>query len=258
MDHLIRSHFQTSRFAPSAATQPFFSQPINCIETMIMMSHPYADPFISQTASPETDAQEQASSLLSKYQVSVPVAILDNFARSSSSELDAGCEPRDRDVVCGRGKGSYNRPGNVMFRSVIRMYIKDYLAARTKFEKTTVLNQVIDHLHNEEHARFLKFNSKSKQWFEITDDQAREKVGHTMRETIASLDSNQPDNSQKRSDLMASQKAIFEAMLRSNSPPAAPSRAVSSMTAAPAATPITQYRMPWDDDEQCNIPRTEV
>jgi hypothetical protein len=225
---------------------------------MIMMSHPYADLFISQNTAPETDAQEQSSSLLSKYQVSVPVAILDNFARSSSSELDVGCEPRDRDVVCGRGKGSYNRPGNVVFRNVIRMYIKDYLAARTKFEKTTVLNQVIDHLHNEEHARFLKFNSKSKQWFEITDDQAREKVGHTMRETIASLDSNQPDNSQKRSDLMASQKAIFEAMLRSTSPPSAPSRTVSSATAAPAAFPATQYRMPWDDDEQSNVPRTEV
>jgi hypothetical protein len=230
---------------------------------MIMMNHPYSSfPFVAPSnQAPELETQSSTSStsapLSSKFQVSVPVAVMDNFARTAPSDLAAGCEPLPRDVVCGRGKGSYNRPGNVAFRKVIRMYIKDYMSARTKFEKTTVLNAVIDRLHTEEQARFLKFNSRTKQWFEITDDQAREKVGHTMRETIASLDSVQPDE-QTRSDLMASQKAIFEAMLQSSSKPTSPSRTKTSVAVTPP--PAASYRMPWDDDDdvQSAVHRAEV
>jgi hypothetical protein len=218
---------------------------------MIMMNHPYASyPFVAPTCQePELEAQSSTSSSasLSKFQVSVPVAVMDNFARKSPSDLAEGCEPRPQDITCGRGKGSYNREGNVTFRKVIRMHIKDYQSARTKFEKTTVLNAVIDRLHTDYGARFLKFNSRTKQWFEITDDQAREKVGHTMRETIASLDSVQPSEKTK-SDLMVSQKAIFESMLRSSSKPTAPSRIKSSVAVTPPPT-AASYRMPWDENE---------
>ena len=131
-------------------------------------------------------------SFLSKYQLPVPQGL--NATRGDIS-LDNSYQPSDYDVVCGRGKGSYNRPGNRRFRQIIKEQIPAYLKARTKFDKSTVLSNIIDIIksQNNNTTRFVKFNAKSKTWVEINDDVAREKVGHTMRETIALMKKQEED-----------------------------------------------------------------
>jgi len=152
-----------------------------------------------------------------QFQIPVADAILHTFTRRTHGpDLGTDFEPLARDVVCGRGKGSYNRPGNIDFRKVVRRFVGEYATAKTKFEKTTVLNRIIDAVHHDNDARFLKFNTRTHQWFEITDDQAREKVGHTMRETIAALEVTQHEE-RKHHDLLSNQKAIFASMLRRHS-----------------------------------------
>jgi hypothetical protein len=110
----------------------------------------------------------------------------------SSSVITA--EPGPYDVVCGRGKGSYNRPGNRLFRELVLEYVPEYMGARSKLDKSIVLNSIIERVQRQGNgtALFVKYDRRSKKWFEIGDDVAREKVGHALREAINAPPSTQP------------------------------------------------------------------
>jgi hypothetical protein len=125
--------------------------------------------------------------------------------------------PKEYDVVCGRGKGSYNLPGNKRFRFSVRRHIPRYLAAKGKLDKGIVLNAIMNDIQNRG-SRFLKPIQGA--WYALSDEQAREKVGHTIRESIAALEG-LPDREttkkvfdRKQNDLLAQQRAIFDYMLR--------------------------------------------
>ena len=117
------------------------------------------------------------NSFLTKYQITIPSAI----TQMSSSQNEGGTLNQDyqvgiNDVVCGRGKGSYNRPGNKRFRELV------HVRSKSKLDKSMVLAAIVEKVR--EHGRFVK--RKGGSWFEIGDEQAREKVGHAIREAIAS------------------------------------------------------------------------
>lgn len=106
--------------------------------------------------------------------------------------------PKDSDVVCGRGKGTYNRPGNRRFRHLVRQHIPEYMATKTRYEKSILLGLIVDKMHSKEcgYAKFVK-QDKNKRWYEISEEQAREKAGHTLREALASIDEEKKERSKK-------------------------------------------------------------
>jgi hypothetical protein len=156
----------------------------------------YNDP--AHSLQPRSTILDPNFSFLAKYQLtSLPaVAIASSTLPFTSADgndarlLPPDFQPSEFDVVCGRGKGSYNAPGCKKLRALIREYIPEYTAARTKFDKSTVLSQIVDVFQSQNNytAKFVK-KDPSGAWCEIGNDQAREKVGHTMRETIAALQS---------------------------------------------------------------------
>lgn len=157
---------------------------------------------------------------LSRFQVSLPSAITSLASRDDNNPLGIGYQPTDWDVVCGRGKGSYNKPGNKRFREIVKEHMSEYMGARTKFDKSTVLQNIIDIIREQNNgtARFIKQN-KDGSWYEISEDAAREKVGHTLRESIAARDA-APAKARvkkvvqkKQNDLLAQQQAIFNEMV---------------------------------------------
>jgi hypothetical protein len=129
-------------------------------------------------------------------------------------------EPSDTDVVCGRGKGSYNRPGNKRFRVIALQYVPKYTAAKTRLDKSMVLNTIMEEVQR--HGRFVKYESKKMGWYEISDELAREKVGHAIREAMAALEHRgSPEEGQmcfthKQSDLLAQQRELFLRLLKSS------------------------------------------
>ena len=143
-----------------------------------------------------------SSIFLSKYSLVVPSAIAALTSQRTTKPLDPGFQPGKYDVVCGRGKGSYNRPGNVHFRSLITAYIPQYMRSKSKIDKTTILSSIVDEVRsfrNPETGRsadFVKY-TKSAGWSTIGDEQAREKVGHAIREAITTKD-NQENNTKKK------------------------------------------------------------
>lgn len=138
------------------------------------------------------------SSLLknAKYNIVVPAAILERTTSSSSSAstvkpgdsiLGTDYQVSDNDVVCGRGKGFYNKPGNCRFRQLVQEFVGQYEQARSKLDKTMVLSAIVDRVL--EQGRFVKRKTGGV-WVEIGEDQAREKAGHAIREAMAAKSSN--------------------------------------------------------------------
>lgn len=133
------------------------------------------------------------------------------------SSLPSDFEPSQDDILCGRGKGSYNRAANKKFRSLVRQYLSEYTSARTRVDKSAVIDNILDRVQGNQ-TRFVTF--KEERWFEISEDQAREKIGHCLREAIVDLQG-AADRVQatkrfenKHSDLLLEQQAIFEALVR--------------------------------------------
>jgi hypothetical protein len=131
-----------------------------------------------------------SNDFLQKFSLAVPTAIITMLSNTNAeTPLESFYEPGCYDVVCGRGKGSYNRPGNKHFRSIVASCVSDYHKAKTKLDKTVVLGAIVDKVQSlrdpktGKPARFVKY-SKQTGWVQIGKDSAREKVGHAMREAV--------------------------------------------------------------------------
>jgi hypothetical protein len=147
-----------------------------------------------------SDTSGKITGFLSKYSFELPLAITALTETKRMVPLDQSYQPGTYDVVCGRGKGSYNRPGNKRFRSLVATYIPKYLKARSKMDKSMVLNDIIDKVRSFTNpdtgapAQFVKY-TKSSGWVLIGDEHAREKVGHAIREAIAAQESSSSNES---------------------------------------------------------------
>ena len=104
--------------------------------------------------------------------------------------------PGQYDIVCGRNSGAYNYIGNRRFRVTIDMNLQRYIAAPTREAKTNVIQAIVRMLHDNIGARFLKKSlvnvadpinggtKKIARYTVMTEKQAREKVGHALRDLV--------------------------------------------------------------------------
>ena len=120
-----------------------------------------------------------------RFRVQLPTAI-SAMAEMRGGALGPSYVPRPHDVKCGRGKGSYNRPGNIQFRNLIERFRAPYLTKRTTVEKTALLNQIVDEYQDAYGGRFIK--KEAGQWVELSREEVRAKVGHAMRQVIHAFD----------------------------------------------------------------------
>lgn len=156
--------------------------------------------FSSSSSSSSSSDSNKNTGFLSKYSFELPLAITALTDTKCMVPLDQSYQPGTYDVVCGRGKGSYNRPGNKRFRSLVATYIPQYIKARSKIDKSMVLNDIIDKVRSYINpdtgsaAQFVKY-TKSSGWVLIGDEHAREKVGHAIREAIAAQENSNSSSS---------------------------------------------------------------
>jgi hypothetical protein len=104
---------------------------------------------------------------------------------NSNQLLPKGYQPSQYDVVCGRGKGHYNQPGNRNFRNILHRRLPEYKKLRSRADKTIFLSTIVEAIRcqNNGHANFIR-RFKSTDWTVLTDEEAREKVGHAIREMM--------------------------------------------------------------------------
>lgn len=86
----------------------------------------------------------------------------------------------DDDVLCGKNKECLEHPGSKSFREVVDRYVERYQQADSKYMKMEITKEIYQHL-SQQSSRFLKFNSKTGMWQELTSSAVRDKIGHALR-----------------------------------------------------------------------------
>ena len=109
----------------------------------------------------------------------------ENIERGPGAPLPYGYVPTPFDICSGRGKKNWNLEGNVAFRSYIQTKVAEYIDARTKVEKTKVVVTILSSLR-QQGFQFLK-EGKDKRYYDIGDKEARDKVGHSLRDQVTAL-----------------------------------------------------------------------
>lgn len=91
----------------------------------------------------------------------------------------------DNDVIFGRGKGSYNNPGNKHLQHVIRQHFPQYDVADLQ-TKNVLAHKVVDvMLTKKPPSRFLKTDKETNRWYAM----AREEVVKKIKQDFANLKS---------------------------------------------------------------------
>jgi hypothetical protein len=108
--------------------------------------------------------------------------------------LPSGYSPTALDVCCGRGKTNWNHEGNVAFRNLIRKYVPRYMGESSRADKTLIVVTIVDEIRSCG-GRFLKEDDEGT-WYDIGDAQARDKVGHSLRDHVTNM-SKQKDSNDK-------------------------------------------------------------
>jgi hypothetical protein len=106
-------------------------------------------------------------------------------SESPGDPLPEHYDPGPLDVCSGRGKRNWNHAGNAAFRNIIQSRVADYIAAPTKNEKTNIVVDIVDQMRDAGY-QFLKINSDGR-WYDMGDREAREKVGHGLRDQVTAI-----------------------------------------------------------------------
>ena len=96
---------------------------------------------------------------------------------------DSAIVPRPYDVLLGRGKKHRNHPGNVRMQKIVDIHRDTYLKAIREV-KTEISGSIVRIIKSsgDKSGRFLKFRNAQEDWVEVSDEVARSKVGHTIRD----------------------------------------------------------------------------
>lgn len=91
---------------------------------------------------------------------------------------------RPYDILCGRGRDSYNNVGNRRFRIFIGLHLNKYIEAEGRRRKGRVIDVLVRTLVDEMGARFFRENN-GKLVDDLSVKQIRQKVGHALRDLAA-------------------------------------------------------------------------
>ena len=87
--------------------------------------------------------------------------------------------PSPKDVLFGRGKTNQEHGGNVLMRNITAEYLPEYRST-TKPDKGRIPLKVVLRI-KQEGGRFLKRDTDFGWWFEVSDEEAREKISMSFR-----------------------------------------------------------------------------
>jgi hypothetical protein len=110
--------------------------------------------------------------------------------RKPGDLLPIDYEPTNLDVCSGRGKRNWTHSGNIAFRDLIQHSTPTYMTAATKNEKTAIVCNIVEEMRALG-CQFLKQDSKTNRWYDIGDAQARDKVGHSLRDQVTAYNRSQ-------------------------------------------------------------------
>lgn len=102
------------------------------------------------------------------------------LAKTGETPLGSDFRPGQYDVICERGKDSYNH--NHHFREIIQEHLELYSQCQTKVDKSVLVLALVDVVRERSQGGgFIKFCHRRSCYIEIGDRGARQKVAHALR-----------------------------------------------------------------------------
>lgn len=103
-----------------------------------------------------------------------------NNGGKSESGMTGITDPRDTDVLCGRGGAALRHPGNQTYRRLVNLNKGLYITC-LKTEKLKISRSIVAAIR-EQNGRFLEKDAAKGSWFDIGDKKAIEKTSQALRE----------------------------------------------------------------------------
>jgi len=109
-------------------------------------------------------------------------AIVPRKKIGKNTPLPAYFQPSELDVICSRGKNSFNHEGNKRYQAVIEDAAESYIKVEKRVDKSLVVISIMDKIRRlSPDGGFVRFCKEQKCYVEIGDSQVREKIGHDLR-----------------------------------------------------------------------------
>jgi hypothetical protein len=103
--------------------------------------------------------------------------------RTGRSQLGVDFQPSEYSVIGGRGKASFDHPGNHLLRMLVSAFVVDYSQAGRKLDRSTIVASIVAVIRRGEWgACFCRYENGT--WCEIGDYSAREKVSAMFRDLL--------------------------------------------------------------------------
>ena len=104
---------------------------------------------------------------------------------SNSSDNNEVIVSQPFDVLLGRGKTHRRQPGNIRMHQIVNNYRDVYLNTTTRREKAVLTGKIVKFIKRQsgdKNGRFLRHDPLKGGWVEVSDEHARHKVGHALRD----------------------------------------------------------------------------
>lgn len=86
-----------------------------------------------------------------------------------------------KDVLFGRGRNQRSHVGNRYMRQLARSFRRAYEGCQDRDDKTYITRSIVDAIHRHG-GRFLKYHKEGQHWMVVSDEEARQKVSHAIRD----------------------------------------------------------------------------
>jgi hypothetical protein len=197
---------------------------------LVMREHKLNARMILPMASVDSDGEESISQGIARDETP-------HIHEKLQPTKDATIGPAD--VLCGRGKTSFNHGefaspvhcarlsldvllrtvtdpcmlvlysvGNKRFREAVAEALPSYMKADNRYDKSLVVHAIVNNIRLSG-GRFLKHNSTTGAWCELNDQQAKEKVGHAVRDAVTAYESRKSRKRHRAKEEFKSDKQVL-------------------------------------------------
>ena len=97
-------------------------------------------------------------------------------------------QPTEKDILCGRGKGSIHHQANKSYISFLRSNLNRYIEAPKRIEKSIVISSIVSSLYDQGYSFIKQYggstNTGTKRWYRLSEHEAYERTAHAIRDLI--------------------------------------------------------------------------
>jgi hypothetical protein len=166
----------------------FFSAPSARLMTLtntspLNLPNPQLSLFLFAMASNQFDRGPNPEPLQAHSERTHASKLIASSPRTWRLQLGVDFQPSHSSVICGRGKASYDHPGNRRLRMLASTFVEDYSQAGRELAKSAIVANIVAVIR-QGGGRFFKHEKGA--WFEVGDYYARVKVSALFRDMLHS------------------------------------------------------------------------